>query len=628
MANFGINLYQEHSMGSTRFLLAFSAVTTLAACGGTVPQPEAAPSPEQPPEATESDIPLVDLPVEVELIEVEPTLPVEEAPEYDVIIQGGRIVDGTGSGWFYGDLAIKGDRIARITPPGLLGEATTGARIDARGHVVAPGFIDIQSHSRSAFLSGDGRVVSKVTQGVTTEIMGEGSTNAPVNPASLGPPEDDESEADRLNRLFSGERGFDAWLNTMEERGTSVNFGSFVGASTIRAYVKGSSMGPASPEQLRTMELLVTRAMEDGAFGIASALIYPPGNFASTEELGAISAAMAPYGGLYITHMRSEADKFLEAIDEAIEIGRLGGVPVEIYHLKAAGQRNWHKAAEAIAKIDSARAEGVDIQANMYPYVAGSTGLTACFPPSASANGRLYENLESEDGRARIRAEIMEQTGGWENLCALSQAEGVLLLGLNEPENRKYVGKYLSEVAAAEGKDWIDTAMDLVLSERQRVGTVYFLMSEENVRLQLRQPWMKFGTDAGGVDPERTGALVHPRSYGTFTRILGRYVREQGVISLEDAIRKMTSAVTTRLSIQGRGVLREGLFADVVIFDPATIIDHATFEKPHQVSEGVRDVFVNGVAVLRDGVHTGAKPGRVVRGPGYRGEGRRPISQP
>ncbi len=615
-------------MGPTRFLLAFSAGTILAACGGTVPQPEAAPSPEQPPEATESDIPLVDLPLDVELIEVEPTPPAKYAPEYDVIIEGGRIVDGTGSAWFYGDLAIKGDRIARITPPGLLVEATTRERIDAHDHVVAPGFIDIQSHSRGAFLSGDGRVVSKVTQGVTTEIMGEGSTNAPVNPASLGPPEDDDSQADRMNRLFSGERGFDAWLNAMEERGTSVNFGSFVGASTVRAYAKGSSMGPARPEQLRTMQLIVRRAMEDGAFGIASALIYPPGNFASTEELGAISAAMAPYGGLYITHLRSEADKFLEAIDEAIEIGKLGGVPVEIYHLKAGGQRNWHKAAEAIAKIDSARAEGVDIQANMYPYIAGSTGLTACFPPSASANGRLYQNLESEDGRARIRAEIMEQTSDWENLCALSQAEGVLLLGLDKPENRKYVGKYLSEVAAAEGKDWIDTAMDLVLSERQRVGTVYFLMSEENVRLQLQQPWMKFGTDAGGVDPERPGALVHPRSYGTFTRILGRYVREQGVISLEDAIRKMTSAVTTRLSIQDRGVLREGLFADVVIFDPATIIDHATFEKPHQVSEGVRDVFVNGVAVLRNGVHTGAKPGRAVRGPGYRGERRRPISQP
>lgn len=387
-------------------------------------------------------------------------------------------------------------------------------------------------------------------------------------------------------------------------------------------------MGPATPAQLRTMQLIVKRAMEDGAFGLASALIYPPGNFASTEELGAISAAMAPYGGIYITHVRSEADRFLEGIDEAIEIGKLGGVPVEIYHLKAGGERNWHKAAEAIAKIDSARAEGVDIQANMYPYVAASTGLTSCFPPWASANGRLYRNLESEEGRARIRAEIIEQTSDWENLCALSRPEGVLLLGLNKPENRKYVGKYLSEVAAAEGKDWIDTAMDLVLTERQRVGTVYFLMSEENLELQLQQPWMKFGTDAGGVDPERTGALVHPRSYGTFTRILGRYVRDQGVIPLEDAIRKMTSAVTTRLSISDRGVLREGFFADVVVFDPATIIDNATYEKPHQVSEGVRDVFVNGVSVLRNGVHTGAKPGRAVRGPGYTGERRRPISRP
>lgn len=594
-------------MRSTRYALILSCLTMLAGCGGSAP------------------LPMPPAPADPEPADVAPEV---EPAQYDVIIEGGRIVDGTGSAWFYGDLALKGDRIARIAPRGLLSDATAVDRIDALGHVVAPGFIDIQSHSRPAFLQGDGRVVSKVTQGVTTEILGEGTTNAPVNPASLGPPSDDDTEAERFNRLFSGERGFDAWLRAMEEHGTSANFGSFVGASTVRRYAKGSAMGAAGPDQLRTMQLIVRRAMEDGAFGLASALIYPPGNFASTEELGEIAAAMAPYGGVYITHMRSEADKFLEAIDEAIEIGQRGGVPVEIYHLKAGGQRNWHKAAEAIAKIDSARAEGIDIQANMYPYVAGSTGLTACFPPWASADGKLFDNLGSDEGRARIKAEILQQTSDWENLCTLSGPEGVLLLGLNQPENSQYVGTYLSEVAASEGKDWIDTAMDLVLSERQRVGTVYFLMSEDNVRLQLQQPWIKFGTDAGGVDPERTGALVHPRSYGTFARILGRYVRDEGVIPLEDAIRKMTSAVTTRLSIADRGVLREGFFADVVVFDPATIIDHATFEEPHQLSEGVRHVFVNGVAVVRDGAHTGAKPGRAVRGPGYTGERRQPISQP
>ncbi len=546
--------------------------------------------------------------------------------EYDLVIENGRMVDGTGAAWYYGDLAVKDGRIARITPRGMLRRSSATERVDAFGHVVAPGFIDIQSHSRFAFLQGDGRVISKVTQGITTEILGEGTTNAPVNPANLGAPRDDESEADRLARSFSGEHGFNAWLRAMEAHGTSANQGSFLGASTVRTYAAGMRMGPATPAELDTMKAVVRRAMEDGAFGIASALIYPPGNFASTDELGAIAGAMADFGGVYITHIRSEADQFLEAVDEAIEIGERGGVPVEIYHLKAGGQRNWHKAALAISKIDSARAAGVDVQANMYPYVAGGTGLTACFPPWASANGRLFDNLGDGEMRARIRAEIENQTENWENLCALGTTSGVLILGVDTPENRKYAGRYLDDIAAEMGKDWMDAAMDLVLDERQGVGTIYFLMSEENLALQMQQSWIKFGTDAGGVDPETTGALVHPRSYGTYPRILGRYVREQGVIPLEDAIRKMSSAVATRLSITDRGVLREGLWADVVIFDPETIIDRATFEAPHQLSEGMRYVFVNGVAVVRDGQHTGAKPGMVVRGPGYSARDEPPTS--
>ncbi len=546
--------------------------------------------------------------------------------EYDLVIENGRMVDGTGAAWYYGDLAVKDGRIARITPRGMLRRSSATERVDAFGHVVAPGFIDIQSHSRFAFLQGDGRVISKVTQGITTEILGEGTTNAPVNPANLGAPRDDESEADCLARSFSGEHGFNAWLRAMEAHGTSANQGSFLGASTVRTYAAGMRMGPATPAELDTMKAVVRRAMEDGAFGIASALIYPPGNFASTDELGAIAGAMADFGGVYITHIRSEADQFLEAIDEAIEIGERGGVPVEIYHLKAGGQRNWHKAAMAISKIDSARAAGVDVQANMYPYVAGGTGLTACFPPWASANGRLFDNLGDGEMRARIRAEIENQTENWENLCVLGTPSGVLILGVDTPENRKYAGRYLDDIAAEMGKDWMDAAMDLVLDERQGVGTIYFLMSEENLALQMQQSWIKFGTDAGGVDPETTGALVHPRSYGTYPRILGRYVREQGVIPLEDAIRKMSSAVATRLSITDRGVLREGLWADVVIFDPETIIDRATFEAPHQLSEGMRYVFVNGVAVVRDGQHTGAKPGMVVRGPGYPARDEPPTS--
>ena len=588
---------------SRPFALLLTALA-LSACGGSTPPPAVAvprPAPEP---------------------------PAEPAPEveYDLVIENGRIVDGTGSAWFYGEVAVKDGRIARIAPRGMLRRTSTKERVDAFGHVVAPGFIDIQSHSRYAFLQGDGRVISKVTQGITTEIMGEGTTNAPVNPAGLGPASDDESEADRLALSFSGGHGFDAWLRAMESHGTSVNQGSFLGASTVRTYAAGMRMGAATPVELDTMKAVVRRAMEDGAFGIASALIYPPGNFASTAELGEIAGAMAGYGGVYITHMRSEADRFLEAVDEAIEIGERGGVPVEIYHLKAGGRRNWPKAAQAIAKIDSARAAGVDVQANMYPYVAGGTGLTACFPPWASANGRLFENLADDEMRERIRAEIQNQTEDWENLCSLATPDGVLLLGFDKPENRKYAGRYLDDIAAEMGTDWIDTAMNLVLDERQRIGSIYFLMSEENIKLQIQQPWMKFGTDAGGVNPETTQALVHPRSYGTFPKILGRYVREECVVPLEDAIRKMSSAVATRLSIRDRGLLKEGFYADIVVFDPETIIDRATFEEPHQVSEGIRDVFVNGVGVVRDGQHTGAKPGMIVRGPGYRMPDERPIS--
>ncbi len=541
---------------------------------------------------------------------------------YDVIIENGRIVDGTGAAWHYGDVGIRGDRIVAMTPRGMLAQAQATQRIDATGLVVAPGFIDIQGQSGGAFLFGDGRDVSKVTQGVTTEILGEGGTPAPLNPAHLT--DDDlpkEPERAAVAKTFVGTHAFRTWLEAMQAHGIAPNVGSFLGATTVRTYAKEETIGDPTPAELDTMRAVVRRAMEDGAMGMASALIYPPGNYATTHELIEEAKAMAPYGGVYITHMRSEADDLLEATDEAIRIGKEGGVPVEIYHLKAAGKANWSKAALEVAKIDSARAAGLDVQADMYPYTAGGTGLSACFPPAASEGGKLQERLEDPAERAKIKAEVEHQTSNWENLCTQAGPEGVLLVGFEKDANKKWVGKRLSEVAAAMNTDWVTAAMDLVEADSARVGTLFFLMSEENVRMQLQQPWIKIGTDASGMQPDSAkarGELAHPRAYGTYPKILGQYVREQHVLSLEDAIRKMTSAVATRLSINDRGVLRPGLYADVVVFDPNTIRDKATYEDPHQISVGMKHVFVNGVEIVRDEQVTGAKPGRIVWGPGLK----------
>lgn len=531
---------------------------------------------------------------------------------FDVIIENGRVVDGTGAAWFYGDVGIRGDRIASVTPRGLLHDVSATTRVDARNMIVAPGFIDIQDQSGGQLLLGDGHQLGKITQGVTTGILGEGSTPAPLNPANL------PAEAGELQRRFAQPHGFDAWLSAMQAHGISQNVGSFVGAGTIRQYGMAERMGMPAGATLDSMRAAVRRAMQDGAFGMASALIYPPNTYASTEELVEEAKAMSPYGGIYISHMRSEADRLLEAVEEVIRISREGGVPGEIYHLKAAGTRNWSKEVPLIAKIDSARAAGIDIQANMYAYTAGATGLTSCLPPAYSAEGKLYDNLASADIRAKIHQEVAHPTSEWENLCELGTPEGVLITNLRKAENQPYIGKRLSEIARMKNEDYLDAAMDLILSEHSRVETTYFLMSEDNVKLQLRQPWMKIGTDAGGPNPDSVRALVHPRTFGNYPRILGKYVRDERVIPLEDAIRKMTSAVATRLSIHDRGLLEPGMFADVVVFDPATIADRATYENPKQLSVGVRDVWVNGVQVLRDGKHTGTTPGRALRGPGYR----------
>ena len=538
---------------------------------------------------------------------------------YDVVIENGKVVDGTGNPYFYGDVGIRGDRIATVAPRGALRNATARERLDARGHVVAPGFIDIQGHSWDAFLWQDGRVVSKVTQGVTSEILGEATTPAPAND-NLDALADFAGMAPRragLQRAFRGPRGFDAWLRAIEANGVSVNVGSYLGATTVRAYAMGQATGVPDAARLDTMRRVVRDAMRDGAFGISSALIYPPGSFASTTELTEMARAMAPFHGSYITHMRSEDDSLFEAIDEALRIAGGGGARLDIYHLKASNRRNWHKSPGMMAKIDSARLAGFDVAGTMYPYPFSGNNLGECFPDWASENGKLFDNLRDATTRARIVREMTDANGA--PLCQLEGPGAYMVAGFTKPELTKYEGRYLADIANDLGLPWAEAVVKLILDEGRDLSKINFTMSEDNVKAQLRYPWVVIGTDAGGVDPDSARGIVHPRAYGTYPRILGRYVREQHLLTLEDAVRRMSSAVASRLSLRDRGLIREGLKADVVVFDDATIIDLATPEKPHQISRGVEQVWVNGVRVLRDGRHTNAKPGRALRGPGWTG---------
>ncbi len=529
-------------------------------------------------------------------------------PEYDVVLLGGRIVDGTGKPGYVGDLGVRDGRIVRIAAAGALAQASARRRVVADRLVVAPGFIDILSHSRRPALNGDSRLVSKLTQGVTTEIMGEGISGAPANDRS-----GNDARAE-----FRGQGGFGRWLEAMETRGVSANVGSFVGGATLRRYAMGGARRAPTSAELDTMRSLVRDAMRDGAFGLATALVYDPGRYASAEELTELAREVGREGGIYATHLRSEGDALLEAIDEALAIGRAAGVPVEILHFKVAGERNWPKLEAALAKIDSAGAQGQDVTADMYPYAAARTSLLHCLPPWASADGRLFDNLADSATRTRIHAEMLDQRAPWESLCRLASPGGVILSGFQSAALAPFDGRRLSEAAAREGTDWAAAVIDWTLRERRAPQGTFFVASEDALDELMRRRWMKFGTDAAGVSGEAGRARAHPRAFGTYPRVLGRFVRERRTLGLEQAVHKMTGAVAARLSIPDRGVLREGAYADLVVFDPEAVADRATYAAPDQLSIGIRHVFVNGVEVVTDGRHTGAKPGRVVRGPGYR----------
>ncbi len=537
----------------------------------------------------------------------------QQPASFDVVIRGGTVYDGTGAGGRRADVAIRGDRIAAV---GDLTGAAAATMVDASGLAVAPGFINMLSWATESLLV-DGRSQSDIRPGVTTEIFGEGSSMGPLT--------------DEMKKRAYEEMGnlkyeitwttLSEYLQDLERRGTSANVASFIGATTIREYVIGLEDRKPAPEQLERMRALVRQEMEAGALGIGSSLIYAPAFYASTEELIELCREAAKYRGKYISHMRSEGNKLLEAVDELIHISRQAGIPAEIYHLKAAGQANWPKMDKVMSRIEAARKEGLKITADMYTYTAGATGLDAAMPPWVLDGGyeALYKRLQDSETRKTIGAAMTTPSDDWENLyLAAGSADRVLLVEFKNDALKPLTGRTLADVAKMRGKTPEETIMDLVLEDRSRVGAVYFMMSEENLVRQMKLPWVSFGSDAGSLSPEPpfTKANPHPRAYGNFARLLGKYVREEKVMPLEEAIRRLTGLPASNLELDRRGFLREGMFADVVVFDPAAIADRATFEKPHQFAVGVTHVFVNGGHVLKDGEHTGAKPGRALWGPG------------
>ena len=535
-----------------------------------------------------------------------------QAPAYDLIIRGGTLYDGSGKPPVVGDVAIKDDRIVAVGK--VAGKAKR--EVTAKGMAVAPGFINMLSWATESLIA-DPKSQSDIRQGVTLEVMGEGWSMGPMN-ATMKAQETERQGDIKYPIEWTTLGDYFGWL---EKRGISTNIASFVGAATVRVHELGEGDVDPNAEQLARMRALVRQAMNEGAMGVGSSIIYAPGSYAETDELVALTSESAKCGGLYIRHMRSEGDRIEEAVDELIEISRRSGAPAEIYHLKMAGRSNWGKLDTIVKKIEDARAAGLRITTDMYTYTAGATGLDAAMPTWVQAGGleQWIERLKDPAIRARVAEEMQKPGSDWENLYFGAGADKMILSGFKNDALKPLTGKTLAEVAKMRGKSPEETAMDLVVEDGSRVGTVYFLMSEDNVRKQIQLPWMSFGSDAASQAPEgvflKSGA--HPRTYGNFARLLGRYVRDEKLIPLEQAVYRLTTLPATNLGIKDRGALKPGYYADVVVFDPATIGDRATFEKPHQYSVGVRDVFVNGVAVLRNGEHSGATPGRAVRGAGF-----------
>lgn len=531
-------------------------------------------------------------------------------PEYDIVLRNGLIYDGSGSPAMQGDVAIQGDRIVEI------GKSITGRgreEINVFGLAVAPGFINMLSQADDSLVV-DGRSQSDIRQGVTLEIFGEGTSQGPLN--------------GKMKEIMLKEQGdlkydikwttLSQYLDYLVQKGVSPNVASFVGATTVRIHEVGYQDRVPTPEELDRMRALVRQAMEQGALGLGSSLIYAPAFYAKTPELIELAKAASEYGGIYISHMRSEGNRLLEAIDEVITIAKEANIPAEIYHLKAAGQSNWPKLSAAIEKIEKAQADGLKITADMYTYTAGSTGLDAAMPPWVQEGG--YEawakRLRDPAIRAKVRREMSAPADQWENLRLAAGSEGTLVVGFKNDKLKPLTGKTLAELAKMRGTSPEETAMDLVVEDGSRVQVVYFLMSEDNVKRQIALPWVSFCSDAGSMAPEGVfiKSSTHPRAYGSFARLLGKYVRDENVISFEEAVRKLSGLPAKNLGLQDRGTLTKGNFADVVVFDPTRIKDNATYEKPHQFAAGMVHVFVNGKQVLKNGEHTGATPGRVVRG--------------